>query len=59
MNHLPRWIRPTSVHDTLVDSALVVLYREAKGELERVLNGEIAQINSFAAEFGIEYAVDR
>jgi len=43
---------------TEVDSELRELYREASDELERVVNEDIAQINSLAAELGIDYVVD-
>ena len=43
---------------TEVDSELLVLYREANDELQRVLNEEIAQINALAAELGVDYVVD-
>jgi hypothetical protein len=43
---------------TEVDSELLVLYQEASDELERVINEDIAQINSLAAELGIDYVVD-
>ena len=42
---------------TDVDSELLALYREAKDELERVLDEDIAQINALAAELGIDYVV--
>jgi hypothetical protein len=42
---------------TDVDAELLVLYREVKDELERVLDEDIAQINTLAAELGIDYVV--
>ncbi len=42
---------------TDVDAELLVLYREAKDELERVLDEDIAQINALAAELGMDYVV--
>ena len=42
---------------TDIDGELLVLYQEAKDELERVLDEDIAQINSLATELGIDYVV--
>jgi hypothetical protein len=43
---------------TDVDSDLLTLYNEAKAELERIINEDIAQINALAGELGIDYVVD-
>lgn len=43
---------------TEVDAELLVLYDEAKAELERILSEDITRINSLAAELGIDYVVD-
>lgn len=42
---------------TEVNAELLVLYQEAKDELERILDEDIAQINALAAELGIDYVV--
>jgi photosystem II stability/assembly factor-like uncharacterized protein len=42
---------------TDVDAELLVLYREAKDELERILDEDIAQINALAVELGIDHVV--
>jgi hypothetical protein len=40
---------------TEVDAELLVLYREAKDELEQILNEDITQINALASELGIKH----
>ena len=42
---------------TDIDGELLVVYQEAKDELNRVLDEDIAQINALAAVLGIEYVV--
>jgi len=43
---------------TEVDSDLLLLYEEAKAELERIIAEDIAQINALASELGIDHVVD-
>jgi len=42
---------------TEVDSELLVLYEEAKAELERIIAEDISQINALASELGIDHVI--